>query len=273
MKLSIITINRNNAMGLERTMRSVRGQISQQYEHIIVDGASTDGSAEMISQYAESAPYAVKWVSESDGGIYNAMNKGARMACGDYLLFLNSGDALAADDVIEKALDVFSEDSSSGTMFIGRVNVVNADGSIQRDVEMKQKEITLFSLYLYGIPHQACFIPRTLMMQYPYDESLKINADWKFFLETIVMQGTSYRHVPLTVSDYDGTGISSVNTDLLLQEREQAFRNVIPVGIAKDYMKVFPHYYETYRVEWLLRHPFFYKVYRAWATLGMKFQR
>ena len=102
MLLSIITINWNNAAGLEKTLQSVASQTCRDFEHIIVDGASTDGSVDIIKSYVESAPHHVDWSSEPDKGIYNAMNKGIRKATGDYIQILNSGDCLAADDVVER---------------------------------------------------------------------------------------------------------------------------------------------------------------------------
>ena len=108
MKLSIITINYNDATGLKKTLDSVAKQTSCNFEHIIIDGASTDGSVEIIREYESTlasslSPLAsnLKWLSELDKGIYNAMNKGIKMATGDYLLFLNSGDCLVDDEVVE----------------------------------------------------------------------------------------------------------------------------------------------------------------------------
>ena len=91
MSVSIITINRNNIIGLKTTIASVLNQKYSDFEFIIVDGASSDGSSDLIA--AISSDHRVKWVSEPDSGIYNAMNKGVRMSSKDYLLFLNSGDA------------------------------------------------------------------------------------------------------------------------------------------------------------------------------------
>lgn len=143
MLLSIITINYNNAEGLRKTLASVASQTYPHIEHIIVDGGSTDGSVEIIREYADnqckvenvkrkctenseaddhassphrliapsphhliaSSPHRLKWVSEKDTGIYNAMNKGIRMATGEYCQFLNSGDMLAADDVTERMVN------------------------------------------------------------------------------------------------------------------------------------------------------------------------
>ena len=103
MKLSIITINRNNATGLEKTMRSVATQTFKDFEYIVVDGASTDGSVDVIKKLEPEFKH-LKWVSEPDSGIYNAMNKGMRMASGEYFQILNSADCLASEDVIERML-------------------------------------------------------------------------------------------------------------------------------------------------------------------------
>ena len=100
MRLSIITINWNNATGLEKTLQSVASQTFKEFEYVIVDGASTDGSVEVIRKY-ESQFAHLKWVSEPDTGIYNAMNKGIRMASGEYIQILNSADCLASEDVMK----------------------------------------------------------------------------------------------------------------------------------------------------------------------------
>ena len=107
MKISIITINWNNNEGLKRTLESVVSQTSREYEYIVVDGASTDGSVETIVRYANHS--ILRWVSEPDGGIYNAMNKGIRMATGEYVMMLNSGDWFVGEGVLEALLAAFPE--------------------------------------------------------------------------------------------------------------------------------------------------------------------
>src|SRR5258706_1204581 len=97
MKISIITINLNNKDGLANTIQSVIGQSCDDYEYIVIDGASVDGSVEVINKYRDRIDY---WVSEKDSGIYQAMNKGIKASSGDYLWFLNSGDSLVNEDVV-----------------------------------------------------------------------------------------------------------------------------------------------------------------------------
>lgn len=96
MKLSIITINYNNREGLRKTIESVVAQTTREFEYIVIDGGSTDGSVDVIKEFSDYIDY---WVSEPDKGIYNAMNKGVKVAHGDYCQFLNSGDWLYDSNV------------------------------------------------------------------------------------------------------------------------------------------------------------------------------
>ena len=120
MKLSIITINRNNATGLKKTMQSVAAQTYKDFEYIVVDGASTDGSVDVIKKYEQQFVY-LKWVSEPDLGIYNAMNKGIRMASGDYIQILNSGDIFAASDVTERMLAALGKQKKGADILYGNM--------------------------------------------------------------------------------------------------------------------------------------------------------
>ena len=112
MKLSIITVNLNNKTGLEKTVKSVCSQTFEEFEFIIIDGGSTDGSLDIIKRYEDNISC---WVSEQDKGVYNAMNKGIKMAKGEYLQFLNSGDSLINSDVLNK---VFKENKTEDIIFL-----------------------------------------------------------------------------------------------------------------------------------------------------------
>ena len=106
-KLSIITINYNNALGLKKTMSSIEKQTWKEFEYIMVDGNSTDGSLEVMKTFNY---IGLNYISEPDSGIYNAMNKGIKMAKGKYLLFLNSGDVLENENVLKNVLQYFNDD-------------------------------------------------------------------------------------------------------------------------------------------------------------------
>ena len=200
MKLTIVTINLNDAKGLQKTLDSVWSRQSfSDFEHIVIDGASTDGSVEIIRKYADRLAY---WVSEPDTGIYNAMNKGIVRAKGDYLLFLNSGDWLA-DDVLAK---VFSEPMVDDIVY-GNFTFVKRDGALQL-VEYK-RQLSYVDLLLYSIGHPASFIKRELFDGELYNEEFRIVSDWAFFVEQIIKKGRSVKRIDLNITFFNDYGISS----------------------------------------------------------------
>ena len=269
MKLSIITINYNNDIGLIKTIDSIYSQTISGFEYIIVDGASTDNSVEFIKKNIENnrnSNIVFKYISEPDSGIYNAMNKGLKMSSGEYLLFLNSGDTLANNDVIKNLQAV----ELSADVVIGKINVVNNDNIVVNKDYTIIKPLTLFTFYLWGIPHQGTLIRRTLQLENLYDESYRINSDFKFFLKTLILENHSIQYINQTIANYDNTGISSTNQKLQVEERKKIFAELVPERIRMNYEKVFPHYYEITRIEWLLKHPICYRIYRGFVTLCRK---
>ncbi len=209
MKLSIITINLNNASGLEKTAESIVSQTFNDFEWIVIDGGSTDGSVDVIRKYADSIAY---WVSEKDSGIYNAMNKGVKVAKGEYLQFLNSGDWLADDSVLQ---DVFSR-HLSGEIIYGNINCYK-DLRFCSFTEYPAK-LSLDFLLLSAIGHGASFINHSLLLLNPYDERYRIVSDWKFFLVE-KLKGSSFEHIDRCVCCYDLSGISSTMLELRDKER------------------------------------------------------
>lgn len=263
--ISIITVNKDNCTGLKLTIDSVLSQTFKDYEWIVIDAASNDGSVELIKQYQEHITY---WVSEADGGIYVGMNKGIVKATGEYILFLNSGDFLADKDVFESV----RKSNLNSDIVLGRINLCDAQQKIiKSDYSIPYKEISLFSLYLYGIPHQASLIKKELFNKYGlYDVTCKINADWKFFLVTLIINNCTLQHIDITLCNFDKTGVSSVNLKKLFQDRDKVFSELIPNRIRHDYEAVLPHYYEVYRMQWLLKHRIFYKIYRMLTSFGIR---
>lgn len=269
-QVTVITINRNNAAGLEKTMHSVAGQTFRNFQYIVVDGASTDGSVAVARGFDFSSIAAYRFTSEPDSGIYNAMNKGIDAATGRYLLFLNSGDTFADDGVLERIGPYLAGDAD---FVLGRVNVITDGAVTGHSKALAECDFTLYNMYLQGIPHQAAFIKRSLFDGCRYDESLRINSDWKFFVSKIVLSGASVTPVDMFIADYDGSGISSVDMPRLLEERERVLRTLLPERVAVDYIKLFPHSYEVTRLKWLLGHRFFYRLYRLMCSAGMKMIR
>ncbi len=224
MKLSIITINWNNREGLRMTINSVLSQTARNsFEYIVVDGGAPDGSREMIEQ--EFANRLDRWVSVPVKPIYQKMNMGVRMANGDYCLFLNSGDNLYGNDAIEKAIDQLYEVD----LVLGKM-IFLATGLLMET----HTPVSLLSLYDSSIPHNAAFIKRGLLLKYPYDESLKIVSDWKFFVETLILDNASYRTIDNIIAEFDCNGISSKNRDLSERERQDVLHQLFPPRVLLD---------------------------------------
>jgi len=220
MRLSIITINLDNREGLEHTLRSVFEQTNGDCEGIVVDGLSNDGSRDVIAAYQKQIH---KWVSEKDSGIFNAMNKGIRMAEGEYLLFLNSGDYLYSPDTLNRVFKhQFSED-----FVVFDIELVGKGGREVRRVEKDPREI----LILGEIFHQAVLHRRSIFQELGlYDETFKVAADYKLFLKAFFTAGCSCRVIHEVLSVYDNIyGLSSDirNAGLVHQERRKAQRSVL----------------------------------------------
>lgn len=224
MKISIITINYNDKEGLKNTIESVVCQTYNDIQYIVIDGGSTDGSVDIINQYSNKINY---WVSELDKGIYNAMNKGIDVANGEYCLFLNSGDYLFDNKVIERLVPhLKSED-----IVIGRIYFLNG-----KSYSKINNPISMLKFYNSSIPHPSTFIKRELFVSEKYDETLKIVSDWKFFLKKIVIEECSYKIVDNIISCFNSDGISSCNKLLVDEEREKVLKELIPTAIRMDYL-------------------------------------
>lgn len=254
--ISIITINRNNAVGLEKTMRSVAAQTYKEFEYIVVDGASTDESVAVIKSL-ESEFAHLKWVSEPDTGIYNAMNKGISMASGDYIQILNSADCLAADDVTRRML-VAVEKSGNPSILYGNMVKCFPDGRKVVDKSFAGEEITMLGMYAGTLNHDPVYIRRDLFEKYGYyDEGLKIVSDWKWYLQAIIMGDEKPQYVDMDVTLFDMTGISETNKELDNAERKAVLEQLFPKTILDDYESfAFP----IDQIRRLQRHPWAYKM-------------
>lgn len=224
-KLSIITINFNNKIGLQKSFDSVFKQSFSDYEYIVIDGESTDGSKEIIEANKDKISH---WVSEKDGGVYHAMNKAIAKASGEYLLFLNSGDHLINNTILNEvraALDV--TDIIYGNIFLIESVTKSWTGNYPAKLS--------FQHFVEGsLPHPASFIKRTVFDTVGlYDESLQIVADWKFFLDAICRFNISYKHIDKTIAVFYLDGLSSLakNQALLQEEKKAVLKKCYPMFI------------------------------------------
>ena len=235
MILSIITINRNNAAGLEKTMASVLAQTYTDLEYVVVDGASTDGSVAVIRRFSEQFGDRIKWISEPDTGIYNAMNKGMQMASGDYYQILNSGDCLASADVTEQMLAELQRHGYPGILYGNMVKCLT-DGRKYVARGAAGRPITMLDMYMGTVNHDPTYIRSELFEKYGgYDENYKIVSDWKWFYKAIIEGGEKPVYADIDVTLFDMTGISETNLSLREQEKQQALREVVNPAILADY--------------------------------------
>ncbi len=216
-RLSIITVNLNNRQGLKRTLKSVASQSYKNVELILVDGGSSDGSQELFPQYQT---IITRVVSEPDRGIYHAMNKGIGMACGEYLLFLNSGDWLAENDVLERVFSDFPDTD----IVAGDIDYIDpATSRVRWHVESPDL-LTAATLFHGSLPHQATFIRSHLFAKHGlYNEELTIASDWKFFLEVLLEKHATYARFRGTVACFMLDGLSSRPETCGLPQQEQRF--------------------------------------------------
>lgn len=218
MKISIITITYNSLKTLPRALESVQSQTYPDIEHIIVDGASTDGTREMIEAYAAKHKN-VHWVSEKDNGIYDALNKGLRMATGDVIGFLHSDDVLYSSDSIGQIVDAL--ESSQADVAYGDLQYCNGDKVVRR---WKSNAFDPRALkFGWMPPHPTLYVRREVYEQVgKYDEWFRISADYDMILR-IFTAGYKTCYIPEVLVKMNTGGASNKNTKARLSKTQEDF--------------------------------------------------
>lgn len=227
MKYSIITVNYNNKDGLRKTIESVIHQTFRDFEFIVIDGGSTDGSAEVLKEYDEQITY---WVSEPDGGIYQGMNKGIAKATGDYLNFMNSGDCFYDSDVLQKVFN-YGYDTD---FIIGR-DYHYSETKQRGHASIQPSRITMMHFFIATLDHQSSFIKRKLFIHSPYRENFRLVSDWIFFIEQIVSKGKLVQFIPEIVCKREEGGISEQQRERNQKEINTWLHQYLPQGVYEDY--------------------------------------
>lgn len=308
MKLTLLTINYNNALGLQKTMESVLAQTSSDFEYIIVDGTSPQPSpkerekdpqspkrgardSEVIESFVEkkldtengftsctwlspSGGVGGGFFSEPDTGIYNAMNKGIRMAKGEYIHFLNSGDWLVDTKVVENMLLALNSpplgELEGVDIFVGNKITVRPDGKMRKGQNDK-RPITALTFYRSTIEHTSAYIRRSLFDTVGlYDETLRIVSDWKWYFEAVMNHHAQVAFTDIYVSYFDNTGISSTNLVLDKAERRQVLEQMLPAAVLADYDR---YHLAIDQHERLKRYPLIYKFFYLVERVLFKFDK
>lgn len=220
--LSIITINYNDALGLEKTIQSVISQSYKNLEYLVIDGASTDASGAVIEKYANQIDY---WVSEKDTGIYNAMNKGIKKANGDYLLFLNSGDLLNGPTAL---MDFIHHSDFQGDIIYG-------DYKFEEGGKVYPDHLTPLFFFRSSLPHQSTlFHTKVFEVMGFYDEHFKMVSDRAFYIKCFLSNQFVFRHInyPLAIFDLSGVSNDTLHKEKQAIENEKMFDELY--GIYKE---------------------------------------
>jgi glycosyltransferase involved in cell wall biosynthesis len=207
--LTVITVTRNAEAMLERTLKSVREQTCPHLEHLVVDGASHDGTLELIRKYADG----LKWVSEPDRGLYDAMNKAIGKASGDYLCFLNAGDTFHAPDTVERIMEECAAD-----ILYGETAIVDDTGTFLHMRRLKAPDNLTWKSFKQGMTvcHQAFIVKRELAV--PYDLAYRFSSDFDWCIR-MTKKAVTVHNTRLTLVNYLNEGMTTANRKASLKER------------------------------------------------------
>ncbi len=216
---TIIVVTRNNAQGLERTLQSIRSLQHSQKETIVIDGASTDNTKDIVSNYKD---LITTFVSEKDSGIYNAMNKGIKYVTGDYVVFMNAGDIFANENVLS-TVNAYDGDIILGSeSYGGKLRIV-------------KKEMTLYDLLSVGINHQAVYYRKEVLQKYGFDESYALTADLKSVIEPLTKDHIKLAFVTDILAICEGGGASKVRWRETLTENNRMIHELVEPFYREDY--------------------------------------
>lgn len=218
MKISIITITFNSTKTLMRALESVHSQTYREIEHVIVDGASDDGTRELIAAYAAKHPN-VRWVSEKDEGIYNAINKGIKMATGDVIGFLHSDDVLNSSDSIEQIANAF--ETTMADVVYGDLQYCKGNKVVRRWQSNAFKPSSL--KYGWMPPHPTVYVRRKVYEEVgPYDEWFRISADYDMMLR-IFKANYKTHYIPSVLVSMETGGASNKDTRARLSKTQEDY--------------------------------------------------
>jgi glycosyltransferase involved in cell wall biosynthesis len=207
--LTIITVTYNCEANLENTIRSIKNQNDKNYEYIIIDGASSDKTLEIIEKYKDSID---QLISEKDDGIYDAMNKGVTLASGEWILFMNSGDTFANNDVLSTVKNHIA--TTDASIVYGNIWVKKQETRLLRVASEPCNKHRMFFC------HQSAFTKSSLLKQFPFDKRFKMSSDYHF-TKRCFYKGIIFKHINLAITNYDLNGISNTNRITGLYENIQ----------------------------------------------------
>jgi glycosyltransferase involved in cell wall biosynthesis len=219
LKITILTINFNNLSGLKKTFESIWEQGSQDFEFVVIDGGSTDGSKEFIESFSKKIAY---WVSEPDEGVYHAMNKGLARSTGEYIIHMNSGDTFYSCDTLKEVMPLLD---TREDVICGHSLYINDHQGASSYIWKAPQEVTFRYFCQDTLNHQSMFIRKDLFDRVGYyEERYKSSSDWIFLLRSFAYHRASYKPLDVFISKYDRSGLSTVNWKLGATEQQEVLK-------------------------------------------------
>lgn len=207
--MSIITICYNAKTEIERTMLSILNQTYLYIEYIVIDGGSKDGTVDVINRYKDRLSY---FVSEPDKGIYDAMNKGVKVATGEWVLFINGGDALLCNDTLETFFASYEDKGEA--LITGNIRFLKNGMYLDKTPHILEQSL-FEAMPMY---HPSTFIRREVHAIILYDTKYRLSADYNFFL-ALLIKGYRYKYIPQIIAMFDySQGASTDNLGKALLE-------------------------------------------------------
>lgn len=216
--VSVVTIVRNDCQNIERTMRSVLNQMYSDREYIIKDGQSNDGTQEIIEKIRKEYPdQKIKFISCKDSGIYDAMNQAVSHCEGEWISFINSGDSFYDENVLSNVFERNHEKYQSIGLICGDAIVRDESGDAvwKADLDLIERKMPFC--------HQSCFIRRCYAVQFPFDTSLRIAADYNQMLDLYVNH-ISFEKIEQTIAVFELDGVSSTRFTARFKERNSVIK-------------------------------------------------
>ncbi len=210
MKISIITVCKNSEKEIEKTLSSIYSQTYKNIEHIVVDGASTDNTLNILNDYKQNISILI---SDPDTGVYNAMNKGIKAATGDVLYFLNAGDSLYSSNVLEKIVECFEQ--TKADIVFGDVYFTNSNNFLQEDLTYKPNQAYSYKNLMIeqefpGLCHQVIFYKKEVFDKLVgYNENYRIFSDYEFNIRAFVVNKFSLFYIDKIIANFDLGGLST----------------------------------------------------------------
>lgn len=217
MKFTVITITYNEEKNIEKTMRSVLDQDYKDIEYLLLDGASADATVKIAQKLAETSGREVQIISESDFGIYNAMNRGIARASGDYVIFMNAGDSFWNPSVLSEMADKMQGNTQA--IYYGKAYLTR-NGRNREIRDVAKMGNSLYDVLIKGwMPvHQSIAAPLPVLRAHYFNEAFKIRADYDWLLRCY-RDGVTFINLDMMVCRYDCDGFSSTTV------KDNSFQN------------------------------------------------